>query len=300
MKKIFITGASGCVGHYLFDRLVKNPDYELYLLMRNPERLKRDLTAVPNVKVVKGDLQYINEQADLLCEMDYVVHIAAGWGDEETNYDFTLKLFELANHPKLKKIIYFSTASILGEDGKPLGFIPTIDNCYINSKFNLHERLPSLSVFNKVVTLFPTWVLGGDSNHSYSHALQGIIGLKKLFWLLRFFTFDVSFHFIHAADIAQIVEYLLKNETDKKEYVLGNELISAGELIKQISAFYHQRVYFQLNIPAGLIKFLAGKKLSAWDRYCLTRKVYKYDVVTPASFGLKDQYPTIADVLAAQ
>ena len=54
MTKIFITGITGCVGHYIFDLLVKNPDYELYLLVRDPARMMRDLSAFSNVMLVTG------------------------------------------------------------------------------------------------------------------------------------------------------------------------------------------------------------------------------------------------------
>jgi len=37
-ESIFITGASGCVGHYVVDQLKKK--YQLFLLVRNPEKLK--------------------------------------------------------------------------------------------------------------------------------------------------------------------------------------------------------------------------------------------------------------------
>ncbi|MFM7577798.1 MAG: NAD(P)-dependent oxidoreductase, partial [Microcystaceae cyanobacterium] len=35
-KRLFITGISGCIGHYLADLLIEQTDYELFLLVRNP------------------------------------------------------------------------------------------------------------------------------------------------------------------------------------------------------------------------------------------------------------------------
>jgi nucleoside-diphosphate-sugar epimerase len=44
-KKVFITGASGCIGHYLIEHLIQETDWELYLLIRNPEQLKFERSA---------------------------------------------------------------------------------------------------------------------------------------------------------------------------------------------------------------------------------------------------------------
>ncbi|PIS29268.1 NAD(P)-dependent oxidoreductase, partial [Candidatus Saganbacteria bacterium CG08_land_8_20_14_0_20_45_16] len=293
MTKIFITGITGCVGHYIFDLLVKNPDYELYLLVRDPARMMRDLSAFSNVKVIKGEMRDLEKQADLLRQMDCVVHLAAGWGETEANYEYTLDLFKLLDPQRVKKIIYFSTASLLGNDNQVQSIMGEIGTSYIKGKYMCHQELSKLAVSDKIITLYPTWVLGGDKAHPYSHALQGIISLKKWLWLLRFFSFEVSFHFIHAADIAAIVDHLLKSEVKEQEFVLGNELISAQELIKQVCVFFHQPVCFQVNIPASLVKLLAGRRFSDWDKYCLSRKSFDYKVVNPENFGLKRAFPTI-------
>ncbi|HET8679970.1 MAG TPA: NAD-dependent epimerase/dehydratase family protein, partial [bacterium] len=39
-KRIFVTGATGCIGHYVTDALIRETDHELYLLVRNPSRLR--------------------------------------------------------------------------------------------------------------------------------------------------------------------------------------------------------------------------------------------------------------------
>lgn len=46
-KKIFITGASGCIGHYLVETLIQQTNHELYLLVRNRDKLKIDSKARP-------------------------------------------------------------------------------------------------------------------------------------------------------------------------------------------------------------------------------------------------------------
>ena len=52
-KKVFITGASGCVGHYLIEELLAKTDYELYLLVRDRRKLQINLSDRPNVHVIE-------------------------------------------------------------------------------------------------------------------------------------------------------------------------------------------------------------------------------------------------------
>ncbi len=298
--KIFITGVSGCVGHYVFEALSKDPDYRFYLLVRNPARLRFSPSAYPNVTVIQDDLQNIKRHADLIGEMDYVVHAAADWGGNEGNYDYTLSLFKAIDPGRCKKIIYFSTASILGSDGRPLEEAEKFGTHYIRSKYRIFKKLKELPIRDQVVTLFPTWILGGDATHPYSHATQGIRELRNWLWLIRFFTVDASFHFIHARDIALIVAYLLKNETGKREYVLGNRPISASQFLRQTCAFFGKKVYFQLPIGLPLVKalaFLTGRKLHPWDLYCFERRHFVYQAVNPGSFGLESRLDTVGAVL---
>jgi len=299
-SKIFVTGITGCVGHYLFDLLVSNPDYQLYLLVRDPAKMKTDLSAYANVTVIKDDLSNIEKYAETLKEMDYVVHIAAGWGGTETNYEYTLALFNLLDVKRCKKIIYFSTASILGPDNRVMEKMGEIGTSYIQGKYRCYKALPQLKVYDRLITLFPTWVLGGDSRHPYSHATAGILGAIKWLWLIRFFTFDISFHFIHARDIALIVDHLLKNEVKEKEYVLGNSLITAGQLVREICDYFNKPVYFRMRISPAFVEMAAsifGKGLSPWDKYCLERRSFEYRIVNARTFGLRSQHETVSDIL---
>ncbi len=292
MKKVFITGASGCVGHYVVDQLIKNPDYQLYLLVRNPAKLMFDYKAFPNITLIRNDMRNIEEQEELLKEIDFVVHIAAGWGDTETNYDYTYQFFELLDPNKCQKVIYFSTASILASDGQPIEAIEKMDASYVRGKYLLRKNMKQLPIYNKIITLYPTWVLGGDAKHPYSHALQGIIAAKKWLWLLRFFTVDVSFHFIHAYDMAQMVSFLLENDTDRKEMILGNKLITATELINELCGIFKKKTYFKIRISPKLVKFLFGRRLSDWDRYCLGKRHFQYNTVNVQN----PKYPTIESI----
>ena len=297
MKKVFITGSSGCVGHYLFDELGNNPDYELYLLVRDQQKLKFN---PGNSHLIRDDLKNIGRHADVIKQMDYVIHLAAEWGGHEGNLDYTLELFELLDPAQCKKVVYFSTASILGADNRPVPEAETLGTHYIRGKDQMFKKLPELKIYPNIVTLFPTWVLGGDKNHPYSHATAGILALRRWLWLIKHLSVDASFHFIHAKDLARIAAHLLVNNHPGKEFVLGNAPLSANQFLREVCSFYGQKTFWQIPISLPLVKTLAAilrRQLHPWDLYCLEKKHFVYQTANAETFGLKSELATVAGIL---
>jgi nucleoside-diphosphate-sugar epimerase len=296
-KKVFITGISGCVGHYLFDELSQNPEYELYLLVRNPKKLKFDYT---KATIIQDKLNDIKKHAELIRQMDYVIHLAAAWGSSELNYDYTLDLFNLLDPAQCKKVIYFSTASILNEKNQLLPEAEKLGTPYIRSKYRFYKKLPELKIYPNTITLFPTWVLGGDKNHPVSHASKGIIQARKWLWLIRFFTVEASFHFIHARDIARIVRFLLENETSEKNFVLGNKNITISRFLKETCRYFKKQVFFQIPIPLTPVRILAlltGHRLHSWDLFCFKKRHFQHKTVNARHFGLSSDLQTVDQIL---
>lgn len=83
-KRVLVTGASGCIGHYLSEALIQETDYELYLLVRNPKKLQVDIQYRPGVTVLQGDMHGIEQFADLLKTVDVAVLAATVWGDRKS------------------------------------------------------------------------------------------------------------------------------------------------------------------------------------------------------------------------
>ena len=296
-KKLFATGMGGCVGHYLFDELRKRDDLDLTFLIRSPEKVKYDLS---DVNVIKDEFKNIKKYARIIKESDYIIHLLADWGGEDGNHHHTLEMFDCVDPEQIRKILYFSTASILGKNNLPAKEALVCGTPYIRGKYKMHEELVRMPHYAKTVVLYPTWVLGGDEKHPHSHAFMAIKKLKDWLWLLSFFTSDLRFHFIHSKDIAAISSYLLDSKDRAQEFVLGTQAITIGEFIKGMADRFGINRPFRLNINRGLVNALAkifDKKMGLWDKYCVKIFHQEFSAAAPSFFGLTTSYPHIKSVV---
>lgn len=307
MKRILVTGASGCIGHYISETLIQETEYELYLLVRNPQKLQIDTTTRPNVHVLQGDMLKISQLADLLPTIDIAVLTATAWGGEETytiNVWKTLELLNLINPDKCEQVIYFSTASVLDQNNQPLKKAGEIGTDYIRSKYDCLQQLNKLAIFPKITTVFPTLVLGGDSNKPYSHLTVGIPEVTKYINLIRFLKADGSFHFIHGRDIATVVKHLIENPPQleaPRRLVLGQAKLTANEAIEELCQYFRKRIYFRIPLSLALANFIIAVfkiQMAAWDRFCMNYRHFTYTpVINPGSFNLPNYCATMTDVL---
>lgn len=299
-KNLFITGISGCVGHYVWDELKDHPEYHLYLLVRKPDRLrfKDAALANKNVTIIEGSMDHLPRYADLLKTMDMVVHMATDWGGD-MNYEHTIGLFKLLDPNRCKKVLYFSTASILGPDNEPIPNAHEVGTSYIWRKWDAYMELPKLPIYPSIKVLYPTLILGGDPTHPLSHAISGLPKAIKFVSLFRFLGFDASYHYIHAADIAIMVKYLLEHDVPEKEFVLGQPPVSFNETIDVLCSVAKKRKYFRMTITPRFILFLAKLfriEMNSWDRYCLEHPHLRYRASTPETFGMKSRFPEIGTI----
>ncbi|MBF2007184.1 MAG: NAD(P)-dependent oxidoreductase [Chlorogloeopsis fritschii C42_A2020_084] len=306
-KRILVTGASGCIGHYISEALIQETNHELYLLVRNPQKLQVDTQARSGITVLQGDMQEIGQLADLLKTIDIAVLTATAWGGAATfdiNVTKTLELLSYLDPDRCEQVIYFSTASVLDYNSQPLKEAGEIGTDYISSKYECLMRLSKLAIAPKVTEIFPTLVLGGDSNKPYSHLTSGIPEVKKYINLIRFLQADGSFHFIHGRDIATVVRYLIENpskENEPRKLVLGQAQLTVNQAVEEVCAYLGKKIYFRIPLSlslANLIIAVFNIRMAAWDRFCMNYRHFTYQsVINPASFGLPNYCATISDVL---
>ena len=275
--RILVTGASGCVGHYVSETLIQNTDHELFLFVRNPAKLTVDITARPGIHVITADMMQIEQQAELLKTINVAVLTAAGWGGQEAfdiNYTKTHILFDLLDPNVCEQVIYFSTASVLDRNGKLLAEAGKIGTDYIMSKHQCLDKLTkaatdrSNSIASKITTVFPTLVLGGDEKKPYSFLSADLPSVTKYVGLLQFFTADMSFNFIHAKDIAEVIRHLIAHPeiADKfdRRIVMGNQVISGDAGIKEICGYFGKKSLFQINLSKQLLISLSKYLIFKW------------------------------------
>ena len=311
-----MTGASGCIGHYIAEALIQETEHELYLLVRNPDKLGFDYESRPGVTILQADLRQIERFAALLKTMDVAILAATAWGGQQEAFDInvvkTIRLMDLLDPSVCQQVLYFSTASVLDRNNKLLKEAGQLGTDYIRSKYNCLVQLSKLAIAPKITTLFPTLVLGGDANKPYSHISAGIRDVVKWVNVIRWFKADASFHFIHARDIAQVVRYLVEHPPNPNwieqpdavptnRLVLGNPRVSVNQEVEEVCAYLGKRIYFRLPLSlwlADILIVLFRIQMAAWDRFCLNYRHFTYqNPVNPETFGLSTYCPTISDVL---
>ncbi|MEM9274287.1 MAG: NAD(P)-dependent oxidoreductase [Cyanobacteria bacterium P01_F01_bin.143] len=315
MKRIFITGASGCIGHYIVESLIKHTDHKLYLLVRNPYKLQFDWENCDRITVLTGNLRKIQEHSELLLkEINIAILAATSWGGALEAYDInvvkTLALLKMLNPSICEQVLYFSTASVLDRNNQLLSEANQFGTDYIRTKYQCLSGLSKLDIADRITVLFPTLVFGGDPTKPYSHLTSGLPEVIKWIDLIRCFKVDGSFHFVHGQDIAQIVTYLIQNpqavtiEDDTqiiKYLVLGNQKITANDAIAQICQYFNKRLYLRIPLYIWLINIfvkLFRIQMDSWSYFSLNyRHFTHHKTITPASFGLTNYCSTIGDIL---
>jgi nucleoside-diphosphate-sugar epimerase len=318
MKRIFITGASGCIGHYMSEALIQNTNHELYLLVRNPDKLRFDYRARPGVHILVGEMSQIEEHSDLLLkDINIAILAATAWGGRGETYDInvvkTLALINLLNPKICERVIYFSTASILDRNNQLLLPASQFGHDYIRTKYQCFYQLAKQTIADKIIAVFPTLVFGGEKDKPYSHLSAGITDVTKWIGLLRWFSLDGTFHFIHARDIASIIAYLVENpnfspiKAEKNSevdcLVLGNPAISVDQAIAEITDYFNKKVYLRIPLYIWLTNIfikIFRIQMDSWSRFSLEYRHFTYaNPVTPASFGQQNYCSTVKELMKA-
>ena len=305
--RILVTGASGCIGHYLTEALITETTHELYLLVRNPDKLQVDTQSRPGINVLQGDMREIERLSEVLKTINIAVLTAADWGTKdvfEINVFKTLQLLSLLEPSVCQQVIYFSTASLLDRNNQLLKEAGVLGTDYIRSKYDCVGQLSKLAIAPQTTILFPTLVLGGDAQKPYSHLSAGLPEFLKWMSLIRFFKADGSFHFIHGRDVAQLVRYLIDHPPERqcpRQFVLGQEQVTVNQAIQEICAYLDKKIYFRIPLSVSLANIfivLFRIQMAAWDRFCLSHPHVTYNnPVNPVSFGLPNYCATLTDVL---
>ncbi len=305
--RVLVTGASGCIGHYICEALIQQTDHELFLIVRDPSKLKVDVTVRSGIHVLTANLRDLLPLQELLQTINQAVLTATAWGDPTETFELNVtKTVELIQHldPQVcQQILYFSTASILSREQELLPQAKDIGTDYIRTKYQCFEQLQQLGSIPKVVTVFPTLVFGGDQSKPQSHLSGGLPEVLRWATLLRFFKMEGSFHFIHGRDIAQVICHLVQHPevAPSDQLVLGNRSMTVNEFIEAVCEFSNKSSSFKINLSpmlTHLIIKLFNIQMADWDRFCLDYRHFSYpDPISPATFGLGNYCSRLEELL---
>ena len=313
-KKILITGANGCVGQYLIDWFLKNSNFSIFLMVRDPNKLSDEIKTNKRIKLLICDIRESKKFHYEIKNINYLVHTATAWGDPKRAFEVNVKAFEdlmvLLSRDRIERIIYFSTASILDKNTELMREAMIYGTEYIQTKYLCYENLKRSEFAEITDVVFPTLVFGGTlDDKSYfpvSYLTSGLKEAKKWLWIARFFKLDSKFHFIHAKDIAQICGYLI-NETFTgksrgfKKFVLGQKFITIDDALVTLLKKNKLKRYFSMRLSKGIIKIILKIlpiQTTNWDSFSIKKYDFDHKPITrPETFGLTSYAKTLKKVI---
>jgi nucleoside-diphosphate-sugar epimerase len=318
--RILITGASGCVGQHIAQQLYRTTDAQLLLWLRDPAKLRAVPADDPRIELLVGDLRDVAPHRGAIASAHRIIHTATAWGDpqraQQVNVLAVKTMLAAADPAVLEQLIYFSTASILDRRLQLLPEAMEYGTEYIQTKTQCLLQLEDHPLAERIVAVFPTLVFGGRVDGSgpfpTSYLTAGLLEATRWLWLARFLRADASFHFIHAADIAQVCVHLASqphqpnpepHQGPVRRLVLGQPPVTVNATVAALCRWRRAwlpplQVDLQGWLIEGLIRLLRVE-VNAWDRFSIRQRHFVHEPVSPPErFGLVSHAPSLEAVFA--
>jgi nucleoside-diphosphate-sugar epimerase len=266
MNKIFVTGASGFIGQAVCKAL-SDLKYSVCGAVRN----KDIIPPLPNVKYVStGDINSNLDWKDLLAGYDYVIHCAAIAEQKniisediykQINTDATIKLAEQCVIAGVKKFIFLSSISVLGnytnykpftqsDKANPLG-------SYAQSKYEAEKQLLKINdkTSLEVIIIRPPLVYGNLARGNIAR----LIKLLKLRLPLPFGLIKNKKSFINIENLVDILICCIRrpNLKGKVFLVSDDEDVSLTYFLQNITREMGYRLLI-FPFPIFLLKLIAN------------------------------------------
>jgi len=244
--KAFVTGSTGLLGNNLVRLLVAH-GYEVKALARSKEKADRLLGDL-NITIVIGDMVDVNSFAPEMGGCDVLFHTAAYFREyylrpgryweifENINIKGTINLFTEAARRGVKKVIYVSTAGVIGK--KPSGapgdeltppYPHTQKNLYLKSKILAEEAISKFlrEYHLPVVLILPGWMFGPrDAAPTSSGQLVLDFLHQKLPGIV-----DGGMCVVDARDVAQTMINAVEQGKSGERYIVGGRYFSLEDIM---------------------------------------------------------------------
>jgi dihydroflavonol-4-reductase len=243
--KVFLTGATGFVGHHVAHALAAN-GAKLRMLVRKTSNLT-NLEGIPGDTDV-GDLARPETYAPALSGCDAVVHVAADYRlwirDPEAMYcanvEGTRDLLKLARDAGIKRFVYTSSVAtmhfrrdgmVINED-TPVSLRDMVGH-YKRSKFLAEQQaIAAAADGQRVIILNPTTPIGPNDSKPTPTGRIFVDFLNGRFPAYM----DTGLNLVDVAEVARAhVSALTKGQSGHR-YILGGENLTLKQILDKMAA----------------------------------------------------------------
>lgn len=271
--KVFITGATGYVGHQLALKLASQ-EYMVHALVRDLN--SANLPHHKNITVFEGDICDYNSILNAMDGCIYVFHTAAYTNLKCQSIDNfyncnvvgTENILQAATELKVKKVIYTSTLSVFGPSYKEVPI--TEEQPRLTSYANDYELTKAMSeeaVLNYTRKGLPCVILNltrvyGPGLSTFSNGVNKLITMiAKKDVLVVPSRFNIVSNYVFIDDVIDAHLLAIQNGESGEKYIIGGENLNYDELFKRIKSFTKSKIKI-LKVNYDLVKnslFLSSK-----------------------------------------
>jgi dihydroflavonol-4-reductase len=243
--KVFLTGATGFVGHHVALALAAE-GADLRLLVRKTSNLA-NLEGIPGETHV-GDLAEPESLRPALAGCDAVVHVAADyrlWIPDpkamyRANVDGTRELLRLAREAGVPRAVYtssvatmhFRTDGIVINEDTPVSLADMVGH-YKRSKFMAEqEAIAAARGGQRVIILNPTTPIGPNDAKPTPTGRIFVDFLNAKFPAYV----DTGLNLVDVAEVARAHVAALSKGTSGNRYILGGENLTLKQILDKMSA----------------------------------------------------------------
>jgi dihydroflavonol-4-reductase len=242
---VFVTGATGFVGHHVAKALAAE-GADLQLLTRKSSNLA-NLEGIPGETVV-GDLSDPSSLRSALQGCDAVVHVAADyrlWIPDpaamyRANVDGTRELLRMAREAQVKRFVYtssvatvrFFTNGIVSNEDTPVSLKDMVGH-YKRSKFLAEqEGIKAAQSGQQVIILNPTTPIGPNDRKPTPTGRIFVDFLNRKFPAYV----DTGLNLVDVSEVARAHVLALTKGTPGRRYILGGENLTLKQILDKMSA----------------------------------------------------------------
>ena len=243
--KIFVTGATGFVGHHVA-RALAAEGAELRLLVRKSSNLA-NLEGIAGDTFL-GDLEKPELLRPALEECEAVVHVAADYrlwiprpeAMYRANVDGTRELLRLAREAKVRRFVYTSSVATMHfrTDGIPIDedtpvTLADMVGHYKRSKFMAEQQaIAAAEDGQQVVILNPTTPIGPNDRKPTPTGRIFVDFLNRKFPAYV----DTGLNLVHVSEVARAHVTALTRGQPGRRYILGGENLTLKQILDKMSA----------------------------------------------------------------